>query len=268
MISLSNLIKAPYIQVGKSYTLDAKQMMISEPRAPESAGAAAPDVGQETLAKAAQMLAAVEAQTETILAQSRQQAAKLLADAKQEASVICQKAHDDGYQAGNALGYEEGYNAGFASGESKAYQEGQGASKALASALADYEKQWQTLLAQNIDDLKYLALEIAEKIVDDHVATHPEFYNKMVDKALESFRSYQWVDIYIAEQPELAVQLESHLADVMAASSACLRIRQDKEAPPGRCIIESDAGVVDASVSTQLIQASSILGEEQEENGC
>ena len=258
---MSKLIKADYVQVGNAFTLDLAKM--TPPRKMQTNKDAPSDAPENNLSQAeqkiAQMLAEAKSQADALVAEGQRQADALLAQSEEQAQAARAQAEAQGYEAGKAKGYEDGYAAGFAEGENKAYQDNHGAALALQQALDDYEKQWQSLLEENIDDLKYLALEIAEKIVDKQIIMDPDFYIRMVDKALESFRSYQWVDIHIGEQPVLAVRLEKHLADIMSANSAYLRIRQEKDVPPGYLMVESDAGVVDASIATQLTQAKGLL---------
>lgn len=259
---LSNLIKAPYVQVGNAYKLvpqdtKSQEILLVDEEVCEN------NAEREVLSKAERLLAAAEVQAEAILAQGKERAEDLCAQAEAEKEKMLKEAYDEGYQAGNTQGYEDGYNAGFVGGEDKAYQDNRNTAQALRDLMAKYDEHWQSLLAEELDDLKYLALEIAEKIVCDHIIIDPEFYENMVDKALDSFRNYQWVDIYIDEQPEVAIRLENHLAKVMTANSAYLRIRQDKDADLGQCVVESDAGVVDASVQTQLAQVKNVLAEKR-----
>ena len=263
---MSNLIKADYVQEGNTYTLDPAKMTPRKPRIKTNDTnnqdeQQAADKYQAAELEIQQMLEEARTQAEAILAESRQQAEEIQNQSQAQAEEMRQKAEQDGYQTGNAKGYEDGYEAGFTAGEEKAYQDNHAAAIALQQALEDYEKQWQTLLAENIDDLKFLALEIAEKIVEQQINMDEDFYIRMVDKALDSFRNYQWVDIYMDKQPALAVRLEEHLADVMTANSAYLRIHQEKDALPGYLVVESDVGVVDASVQTQLEQVEVLLTE-------
>ena len=107
-------------------------------------------------------------------------------------------------------------------------------------------------MAKNLDELKYLALEVASKVVHRQLLDDKGLYLGMIRSALNTFKEYRWIDIYLSDEEGLAVYLEENLAKEIAGQSEYINIRPKVDLPPGTCIVETDAGVVDASVSTQL----------------
>lgn len=273
-ISLSSLIKSNCVQVGESYALEVKQMIPkAKPETPPKVGEVVNDSSavlaeekQKAIDRARLILDEAQQEAAKIIEKGRQDAAVLYEEAQKTAEHLTQKAYDEAYQAGNDQGYEDGYNQGFTKGYEEAYNDNKAAGEALQKALHDFEEQRQDELVRSLDELKFLALEIAGKIVDERLKDDQDVYLRMIEKALETFRSYKWVDIYIGEEPQLAAYIESSLAERMAKSSKYLRVRMSEDKPVGYCTIETDAGVVDVSVQTQLEQIRDVLTENDQED--
>ncbi len=111
------------------------------------------------------------------------------------------------------------------------------------------------------EELKDLAVAIAEKVIHVSLKNSSDIILRMVDAATDTHKRCEWAHIYVADcdvggkaytVPELTAAL-SHIAE---------RVRvipmQDEES--GTCIVEMPDVILDASVSTQLDNIKEVLG--------
>jgi len=156
---------------------------------------------------------------------------------------------------------EEGYQHGFASGMGDARREGQSEREAMAADQAEQVKKFLEDAAQERidfidkykDELKELALTIAEKVIRISLKSSGDILLRMIEAATDKHKRCEWVHIYIADCdtqsmaytiPELATAL-NHLSDRV-------RIIPMANDESGTCMIEMPDEIIDASVSTQI----------------
>lgn len=105
-------------------------------------------------------------------------------------------------------------------------------------------------LRQYEEGLSGLALEIAQKLLDESILQHKELMKPLVQKAVSTVKNAEWISVQVSDRlPGLAEELKAELAgrpgfppvDVLAADVA-----------PGSCVVHTPEGVVDASVPVQL----------------
>ena len=271
MISLSSLIKHDYVQMGDSYALEVKPFFLQKAVKAAQAADAQEDNktidAQKILLDLENQVAEAEQKASAIVAAGEAKAQALQEAAAGEIEALRQQTYEEAYQQGVLQGYEDGYTKGYDTGYSEAYHENHEAAVQLQRALAEFEAKRQNLLNQLADEMKGMAFEIAGKVIAQEIKEDKSFYLRMINNMLDTFRNYQWVDIYVDNQPGLAVYLEENLAEEMEKTSKFMRIRSQGDVPLGHCMIETDAGVVDASVSTQMKQVADLLDISREAEG-
>jgi flagellar assembly protein FliH len=253
MILLANIIKSDHVNLGEYYALNPD---IFKPclEAEET-----DERETEAMAFSRQLIAEARQQAGRVKQEALDSAHKILTEAENERRQILSQAEKSGYERG----YAEGYDAGYAKGYKDARAERLENAEALTRALAAVESEWQRYLAESLDDLKYLALEAAEKIVGREIARDRDIYCGLVDEALKTFRGYEWVDIcFASEDEELAAYVEKKLAGRVTADNRFVKIRLLKELQPAACVVETNAGVVDVSPDVQLRQITQLLEEQ------
>ncbi|MBR6755562.1 MAG: hypothetical protein IKM15_01230 [Peptococcaceae bacterium] len=268
---MSNLIKADYVAVSTAYKLRTPGAEYAEEK--EEKKVEEVSVGSELTEKEMALLeelahleeeivlrrqeidaVVAEAQKEAdrIVEEGKKKAASLLREAEQqiaqEKAQALEQAKAQGHKEGHRLGHAEGYEDGVQAAKMENRQIGE----SLQAVLDNFEENQQRILAKNLDELKYLALEVASKVVHRQLLDDKGLYLGMIRSALNTFKEYRWIDIYLSDEEGLAVYLEENLAKEIAGQSEYINIRPKVDLPPGTCIVETDAGVVDASVSTQL----------------
>lgn len=259
---MSSLIKARRVQQGNAYTLNPEEIMPKVEIAKIDTASGSNNINDEknkSIIQAQKIIDDAQKEAQGIIENGRLEVEQLKESVKKELETLKKETYDAAYEDGNNQGYEDGYNAGYEKGYQAAYDANKSVAEDLQNVLVSFEEQRQDEMIRSLDDLKLLALEIAGKIIDQRLNDDQDIYLRMIEKALETFRSYSWVDIYINDQPQLAAYIESSLAERMASSSKNLRVRMKEEMPRGFCNVETDAGVVDVSIQTQLEQIKEVL---------
>lgn len=245
MISLSNVIKSNNVILGEVLTLTPAVVQVACEGSVNSPHDAYSEVAESILI--------AKGQAQRIIDEAKNEAVIFKKSLEREMDELCQRAKSEAYTQGQAQGYTDGYDSGFTQGMVECKAENLAAAQALTDALNAFEAQKQGMMEKNLDDLKYLALEIASKIIFTKITDDQGIYLKLVEEALENFRAYTWVDVYVSDQEiGLSAYLEEKLALLLARRSTYLRVRTKEELPKGTCIVETDVGVIDASVNVQL----------------
>ncbi len=160
-----------------------------------------------------------------IVQMARQQAAEVLEEAGRQREAILAKAREDGYEEGLRQ-----WNAALAS-----------AHEAAAKLEKDYEA-----------ELVRLAVRIAEKIIGGQLASAPETIVGIVREALRSVRRERSLSIQVNSAHLEEVRRHIGKLEEVVGSSRDIHIVANDSVAPGGCIVESDLGVIDARLETQL----------------
>jgi len=186
------------------------------------------------LAEAAELLDAAAAERDELLAQARAQADELLAAAREEAASLVAEAQ---------ASYEQAYKTGLDRGLHDAAT--QWAGQALDTAGATRRN-----LYRQSERLSNLVSMAVERVIDQE------------DRAALFRRSLRTIVKLVKDVPVLTMRVhESDRDHAQRAVDAVLRqsrstmsieVLSDPALQPGGCRFESDDGVVDASLDTQL----------------
>ena len=203
-------------------------------------------------------------QAEQIIADAHRRAEAILDQARLEAELKAQELFESSRQSGLEAGRAEG----LAQGATQALQEGQRAQQRQAEELAaDFDKFLERAGAaldrqmdENVDDLRDLAIAIAEKVGCVSLKSSSEVICRMIQTAIDKRKRREWAHIYIAEcDAKHLSKVPASLMTALAALSDRVRIIPMADDEAGTCIIETPDEIVDASAATQLNNIRSIL---------
>ncbi|WMI81434.1 FliH/SctL family protein [Anaerotignum sp. MB30-C6] len=189
------------------------------------------------------------AKEEKILAEAQKKADDMIKQAQQDAEEIKEKAFNQGSQEGYQDGYEKAYE------EHKAETDEETAVFLLQARdiIQAFEEEKELLLSQNIDELKELAIAVAEKVIHVSLKTSGEIIKKMIVTATNKMKYKEWVKIYISKSDSsLIVQSNADLLDALSHVSEHIKVIVMEDSAPGTCIIELPDQIIDASASTQI----------------
>ena len=172
-------------------------------------------------------------------------------------------------------GYEEGYAKGLQQGRDEAYGEviqlQLDKTDAMATEVAAFLQKGERLLEeqleQNKDELRELAIAVAEKVIAVSLKSSSEVVGRMIQAAVDKRKRREWVRIYVSESAGQVLQLSPSLRSALAGISDQVRIIPMDDDDPGMCIIEMPDEIVDASANTQLNNIRAILSDLSYDDG-
>ena len=199
-------------------------------------------------------------QAEAILADARRGAEAILAqaraDADQEAAGVFAKAREEGYQEGYVAGMAQAAEESRQLREEQAQRQEEEVHRFMEQAGVALDRQ----MDQCVDDLRDLALAVAEKVVCVSLKSSADVISRMIQTAIDKRKKKEWVHIYISEcDAKRLTQIPASLSAALSALSDRVRIIPMSDDESGTCIIEMPDEIVDASAATQLNNLRTIL---------
>jgi len=173
-----------------------------------------------------------------------------LADAHAQAAAIIEKAQADAVEIRNGA-HEAGHRAGM---ERAALRVAETTQAIIALAQEASEQKWK-FIHRAEENIVELALDIAEKIVAEHVKLNPETVTKIAKKAL--LLAVEREHIVIRVNSEDLEAMKKAKEDLMCAMDGIEKIEliADRRIRRGGCVIETNAGNIDAGIESQLNEA-------------
>ena len=161
-------------------------------------------------------------------------ASKLLETARQEADLIRQEALQE-FEKQKKAGHKEGMEIGKAE---------------VSEKMLDCVTQSAVYFSKLEDVLIELVMGILRKVIGEF--DRKDVVQSVVRRALESTRNEPQVTVRVS--PAQAEQLQSKVESLSSAFPQIhvLSIQPDTRIPEDGCVLETEMGVVDASLETQL----------------
>ncbi len=213
-------------------------------------GQAAPPPRQEAPANPIDY---AEIQAEAILEDAR-------IEAKKERDAAWEQFQQELEEARSAA-RQEGYNMGYAEGMASAMAEGKAELERMAADQAHAVEVFleaaanarDRLLDDSREELKELALAIAEKVIRVSLRSSGDILRRMVEAATEKKKRCEWARIYIADcDARASANTIPELTAALRGIAGRVRVVPMADDESGTCIIEMPDEILDASVSTQI----------------
>lgn len=132
---------------------------------------------------------------------------------------------------------EEGYKEGFAK---------------VNEIIQDLTIKKREALAQAEADMIRLSIRVAARIIGRELRQHPDTIADIVTQAIQTVRSQTKITIRVnPDDLEHLVRNREQLLN-RVGQSKIIDFQSDSKVQPGGCIIDSEAGVVNAQLKTQL----------------
>lgn len=169
-----------------------------------------------------------------------------------------EQAREDARKEARQHAYEEGYRDGLAALEGFKKSHVQEVSARLGDLLRHFDSALTALEGQMAGALAGTAVQLARQVVRQELATRPEHVigvaQESVQAVLMSARQ-----IVLRVHPDDLELVRTGAGDVLQARGA--RLVGDAQVARGGCLVESDAGAIDASIATRWTQAAAGLGQ-------
>lgn len=205
-------------------------------------------------------LSYAEAQARALLEQADAEAEKIKENARLEAAKELEQIREGARSEGFREGYAEGLAKGMEEGRKGCEEQAKGLASEVKQFLEQASVLREELLDKTQDDMRDLAIAIAEKVIRVSLKSSSGVIGRMIQGATEKLKRREWVHIYVSscDHKEL-VAIAPQLTTALGALSDHIKIVPMSEEEEGTCIIETPDTIIDASVSTQVSNIRSIL---------
>lgn len=192
------------------------------------------------------------------------QVEEILDVAREQAVQIGEEARKAGYEQGKKEGLEDGYWQSYNENSQKLKADREKILEAVQDSIAEMEVLKRELLDRHLEELRDIAVAIAEKVMRVGLQSSGDIVKRMIVSATEKLTKTQWVKIYISKyDAELMVEGDSGLLKSLSYLSDNIKIITMDGEEQGTCIIELPKGIIDASINTQMENIKGILNNVQ-----
>ena len=124
--------------------------------------------------------------------------------------------------------------------------------EAMDSGMKSLAANYQDFIMEYAEELKYMAMEIAERILRKEIREDKQALEEMAVELVSEVRNAPWINVEVSEEVEgLAAYLKERLNMAEQGKTVFVEAR---EAPPDTLRIATEEGVIDATISIQLKQ--------------
>lgn len=204
---------------------------------------------------------AIKQEAENIIDRAAADAEQLLREAQHRAMILVEEAQS---MAGivEAQARERGYNDGYAAGEGAGRAQLGDAIDSINALVEDGRAQRHEFMLGAESELTRLAMVIAERVIHQQIASEPSVVLDNVRQALTRLVTREVVTLRV--NPTDLETIRQHRDSIVASSDVeHLRIVEDMRVDRGGVVIETEAGTIDAKITTQIREARKIVGIEE-----
>lgn len=213
-------------------------------------------LGNAPEAEPALDFADLRAAAETLLASARAEAAELVDDAKMQAEALREAAWQEGFHRGSVEAHaavEAELRADWAARQEALRAE-------IDAIAADIGVARETLWLSQESEMVALALDIARQVIKTEVSQNPVVVHAVLANALRRItdKDAVRVRVSVSDSPRVKEAREDLLEVVDGLRF--IEIVEDRRVGDGGCVIETNAGTIDAKIETQIAEVARALG--------
>lgn len=196
-------------------------------------------------------LRSLEEQAQALLAEAKAERDRILSEAQAKAKKLIEQS-----KLYSQTAHANAEREGFAEGKERARDEAVSDLRKVMESARDTLKQTRQLhetLAKSMESgLAKLAVKIAEKVISKEVSSDPDVVVAMVRAQLEKMKDRDHVIIHVHPEDLHTVKEKKEMFVQFAPQVKTLEIESDSRVDRGSCMVETNLGTVDASITTQL----------------
>lgn len=186
-------------------------------------------------------LAEVEAEAQRILAEAQFKASEMLEDARREGDIIRTNAEEEG----NRQGYDAGYAQGMA--------EADGMKQELTQRKRQLEAEFNELLEDLEPRFVDAITDVYSHIFGVDLMDNRDILVHLIDSTLRKVESSRTFIVHVSAEDYPYVNMQKQaLVEGAVAGRGLIEIIEDIALGKGDCLIETDGGIFDCGVGTQL----------------
>lgn len=193
-----------------------------------------------------------QAEAERLLAETRENIQNMMAGYEEEGRKMAEEARNKGYL--------EGFDTGFAQSLSEFKEQNNHKVQELENLLEQISAYHEEMVAQNEKDLMQLVITVCEKIIGHEIKNDPRAVVSMLYQTLDQNRREESIRITVSEDLMPAeAKASAEIKKIITQTAPNALIYVDEEAGDGTCVVETDKGITDLSVRTQLLNIADML---------
>ncbi len=197
-------------------------------------------------AQAQEVIDTAARSAETIVTEAEERARGIAGDAERHAAELAQAARRDGRDAG--------YTDGLAAAQTEMAD----MLESLRELITAVRDERHVLLASAEPELVRLAVGIAERVLHQQIALDGGVVVEMAKAAIARIVDRDKITVRV--NPADIERMRGHRDELLALGDVrTMRVIEDQRVDRGGVILETDAGSIDAKISTQLNEVRNIL---------
>ena len=134
------------------------------------------------------------------------------------------------------------------------------ARKLLESCIEGMVQKKEELLEKYLDELKDIAVAIAEKVIRVSLRTSGETMKHMIVSAAGELEKKEWAKVYVSKYDmDVMIEGDVEFLNTLSDLSSNVKIIKMENEEQGTCILELPDEIVDLSVNTQMANIRELL---------
>lgn len=226
---MSKLVKSGFISVGQPFVMPCVKVAPQK----EVEKTAQPQVMQ---IDEAAILEEVNRQCKSMIEQAEKQAVEIRISAE-----------------------KDGYGKGYKAGSIKASEDLKKSIEAVKDLIFELDRQKESLLEENRDEIIHLAIGMAEKIIGKELEADSEAFVSLFAKATRGIREQKWIKLTVSDHEAEFATMNTEYLLRMVKNTEQIEVCVQKAAPRGTCLVETESMLIDAGVTSQMKQLEKTL---------
>ncbi len=192
-----------------------------------------------------QIAAIAQAEAERLMSETRDNVMAMMAAYEEEGKKSAEEARN--------AGYLEGFDRGFAEAQAEFVSQNNPKIQELESLLEQVSSYREEQVAQNERELVNLVMTVSAKVVCHEIKEDSRAIVQMLYDILDHNRREESIRITVSQDlMPVETKASTEIKKLITQTAPNALIYVDDEAEDGTCIVETDKGITDISVKTQL----------------
>lgn len=202
------------------------------------------------------ILKETEEMVKEILAKAGQEAKSIIEEAREEAEVIRKNSLAEAEALKNKA-REEGYREGWEKARVEAEADLAKAREESERIIKEALEERRNIINSCEEMMVRLCLATAAKIAEKEIEQNPDIIIRLIRKAIEALGDIEKARVYLnPKDMEMVVEKSEELERGLKAE---IEYKMDEEISRGGCVVESEAGSVDATLENRIKNLKEVL---------
>jgi len=197
-----------------------------------------------------------------LLQKARDEARDIITNAREEAEVIKMQAGEEAV-AIRETAHKESYEEGLRQAQKEIEGDRQAAIQQSQALLEEARQSKLKVFRSYEADMVRLVMAMVKKVIAGELKTNPDIIINILQEAIDFLDRPENITVYVNPQEVeniLEVMDKGYLTDI-GSNNINMDIKADERISRGGCLLESDAGSVDAQLETRIASVNNAIQE-------